>query len=64
MKKKIKYLKEGQATYCCKGQVLIHLTTRCEGHRAYFNTTHNKVCGDRKEWEVGNTEEARNNSRP
>jgi hypothetical protein len=25
MKEEIKYLKEGQATYCCKGQVLIHL---------------------------------------
>jgi hypothetical protein len=24
-KEKIKYLKEGQTTYCCKGQVLIHL---------------------------------------
>jgi hypothetical protein len=26
MKDNIKYLKGGQATYCCKGQVLIHLS--------------------------------------
>jgi hypothetical protein len=37
---------------------------RYKGCKAYFNTTHIKVCGDRKEeWEGWNSVQARNNSR-
>jgi hypothetical protein len=43
--KKVKYLMRAESTYCCKGQVLVHMARKLE-HKAYFNSI---VCGDRKE---------------
>jgi len=50
IKEKLKYLKKGQTTYCCKGQVLVNVW---RDHRdvQLISTLRNNDCGDRKEQE-------------
>ena len=47
-KEKLKYLKKGQTTYCCKGQVLVNVW-RDKRDVRLISTLRDKDRGDRKE---------------
>jgi len=62
IKEKLQYLKKGQTAYCRKGPVLVNVW-RDKRDVQLISTLHNTDCGDKKEQEGWNDEEARNNSR-